>query len=99
MGNDAWVSLCGFSKYEARHHSLDIIQGPETNERSLKDMIEPLLVGDEVDTVVTNYTKSGRKFHNYIRAGPLVDTKNHITHFVGVLQELSEQPEHSGTAQ
>jgi len=41
---------------------------------------------------LTNYTKEGREFRNRIRVGPLYDASGeHITHFVGVLEELKEQ--------
>jgi len=88
--NDAWVSMCGFSKEEARNSSLAMIQGPETNKGGIQAMISDLREGNETFAVIANYTKSGRKFHNYVRAGTLIDAQNHITHFVGVLQELSE---------
>jgi len=91
--NDAWVGMCSFSKEEARNSSLAMIQGPETNKGGIKAMIRDLREGNETFAVMANYTKSGRKFHNYVRAGTLIDTQNRITHFVGVLQELSEPPD------
>ena len=99
--NDAWVGLCGYSKEEARqHHSLQMLQGPGTNPRAVNSMLDQLVHGNEADTLVTNYTKMGRKFYNHLRAGPLYDESNEkITHFVGVLDEVTEQPEYFHVAQ
>ena len=92
--NDAWVGLCGYSKEEARHHSLRILQGPATNPRAVNFILDQLMNGEEAETLVTNYTKVGRKFYNYVRAGPLYDANDKISHFVGVLEEAPEQPEY-----
>lgn len=92
--NDAWVGLCGFSKEEARNQSLSLIQGPDTNQRALDMMVEELLHGREATTLVTNYDKKGRKFYNKLKAGPIKDSNDNITHLVGILQEVSEQPEY-----
>lgn len=93
--NDAWVGLCGYSKEEARHHSVgSLLKGPETNQDALTHMLDDLLHGKEATTVITNYTKSGRKFHNKLRVGPLKDVHNEITHFVGVLQEVHDLQDH-----
>mmetsp|Transcript_18267 Transcript_18267/g.26225 ORF Transcript_18267/g.26225 Transcript_18267/m.26225 type:complete len:321 (+) Transcript_18267:174-1136(+) len=90
--NDAWVGLCGYSKEEARHKSLQLIQGPATDRRVLDGMLAELLDGRETSTTVTNYTKNGRKFLNKLRAGPIRDVHDRITHFVGILEEINEHP-------
>jgi PAS domain S-box-containing protein len=92
--NDAWVGLCGFSKEEARHSSLNLIQGTGTNTQALDFMLQDLLHGQESQTLVTNYTKTGRKFYNMLRAGPIRDANDTITHFVGVLTEVHEEPDY-----
>eukprot|EP00545_Synedropsis_sp_CCMP1620_P014234 CAMPEP_0119015606 /NCGR_PEP_ID=MMETSP1176-20130426/11289_1 /TAXON_ID=265551 /ORGANISM="Synedropsis recta cf, Strain CCMP1620" /LENGTH=317 /DNA_ID=CAMNT_0006968913 /DNA_START=133 /DNA_END=1086 /DNA_ORIENTATION=+ len=92
--NDAWVGLCGYSKEEARHSSLNMIQGSGTNTQSLDFMLQDLLHGQESQTLVTNYTKTGRKFYNMLRAGPIHDANDRITHFVGVLTEVTEDPDY-----
>lgn len=92
--NDAWIALCGYTKQEARHHSLSMIQGPDTNNTELKSMVQLLLAGQRAETLVTNYTKMGRKFYNHVRAGPIFNADKKITHFVGVLEEVTEQPDY-----
>mmetsp|Transcript_24778 Transcript_24778/g.36713 ORF Transcript_24778/g.36713 Transcript_24778/m.36713 type:complete len:388 (-) Transcript_24778:122-1285(-) len=92
--NDTWENLCGYSQNECRGKSLDCIQGPETNKSAITALIAQLLKGEEAGTLMTNYTKEGRKFHNRLRVGPLKNTGGKITHFVGVLKEVNELGEH-----
>ncbi|KAI2493336.1 PAS domain-containing protein [Fragilaria crotonensis] len=94
--NDAWVGLCGYTKEEARQRSLAMLHGPETNVAALRAMEEQLVhaADKEATAHVVNYTKVGRKFYNQLRAGPLYDANGSITHFVGVLQEVFQEPEY-----
>lgn len=87
--NDTWVGLCGYTQEEAKDQTLRLIQGPETDVSSLDTILGELLKGNEASTVVTNYHKSGRKFVNHLRARPLLDAENNVTHFVGVLEEMA----------
>ena len=48
-----------------------------------------LLNKKNVDAVLTNYNKWGRKFHNHLTVDPVVCTQTQdITHFIGVLKEI-----------
>jgi hypothetical protein len=49
--------------------------------------------GQDAGTVLVNYNKDGRKFHNRLRACPLTEASQNngrevITHFLGVLVEV-----------
>jgi PAS domain S-box-containing protein len=94
--NDSWESLCGFTPNECRGKTLRIIQGPETNESAITNLMSKLLRGEEAGTVLTNYDKDGRKFLNRLRVGPLKNQLGQITHFVGVLKEITEMDENFG---
>lgn len=94
--NDSWEKLCGFTPDECRGKTLRIIQGPETNESAITNLMSKLLRGEEAGTVLTNYDKHGRKFHNRLRVGPLKNQLGQITHFVGVLKEITEMDENFG---
>lgn len=91
--NDTWEQLCGYTPNECRGKTLRIIQGPETNESAITNLMSKLLKGEEAGTLLTNYDKNGRKFLNRLRVGPLKNSLGQITHFVGVLKEVSEMDE------
>ena len=84
--NDAWTGLCGFTPKEAEGKSLkDLIQGPDTDTSSLREMVEELMTGYEAKAITTNYTKAGRPFQNMLRVGRMTNDK----YLVGVLREMT----------
>jgi PAS domain S-box-containing protein len=86
--NKAWEDLCGYTFVESKGKTLgDLLKGPETDTCAATALVFQLMNGEEAGTVLTNYTKSGRKFRNRLRVGPLVDESGRTSHFVGVLQE------------
>ena len=91
--NHSWEQLCGYTQKECRGETLRCIQGKETNKSAVTALMAQLLKGEEAGTLLTNYTKDGRKFHNRLMLGPLKNNDGLITHFVGVLKEVNEQGE------
>jgi PAS domain S-box-containing protein len=89
--NGPWEKLCGFSLEECQGDTLSIIQGPETDRATLTMMLSRVLDGseDKVGAEVINYDRDRRAFRNRLTMGPLKDDKGNVTHFVGMLQELS----------
>jgi PAS domain S-box-containing protein len=89
--NEAWENLCGYTREECKGRSVGkLLQGPETDMKNVTALLSKLLVGEEANTVLTNYTKSGRKFKNSIRVGPVVDEMGKTVNFVGLLREVNE---------
>jgi PAS domain S-box-containing protein len=94
--SSCWEKLCGYTYVESKGKTLgELLQGPETNAAAATGLITQLLNGEaEAGTTLTNYTKSGRRFRNRIRVGPLFHSDNNgrntVTHFVGVLQEVQD---------
>lgn len=92
--NAAWEGLCGYTHVESKGESLGtLLGGEETETSAITALIHQLFVhGEEATTVLTNYTKDGRKFRNRLSVGPLYDEEtNEVSHYVGVLKEVSMQ--------
>lgn len=88
--NSAWEELCGYSRSECEGESLSMIQGPETDQSAVTAMLNQLMKGEECGLVLTNYKKDGSTFRNRLRVAPLIDdVSGMITHFVGVLRDVS----------
>ena len=96
--NPAWEHLCGYTLDECHGKTLQCIQGPETNSSAVTALMSQLLRGEEAGTVLTNYTKNGRKFQNRLQVKPLKDEFSRITHFVGVLREVMDSRESFGNS-
>lgn len=93
--NTAWEGLCGYPFVECQGKTLgSLLGGPETDKSAVTAVVSQLLRGEEAGTVLTNYTKDGRKFRNRLRVGPLKDG-DLTTHFVGVLQEIHDEDRRS----
>lgn len=99
--NDAWVGLCGYTREEAINKNLgSMLQGDETDLNVIQDMVSTLHKEHYSEAIVTNYTKSGRKFRNHLKVGVLSSTtdSNNTSNssnkmeneqfFVGVLEEI-----------
>lgn len=92
--NGAWEGLCGYSRNEAIGRNVgDLLQGPETNMDVAKDMIRSLREQGFSETILTNYTKTGRKFTNRVKIGMLPapqSTNSNESFLVGVLYDTDE---------
>lgn len=87
--NDAWTRLCGYSNDQTHGKTLGMIQGHDTDNKSVEDLVSLLQKGKSVDAVLINYNKWGRKFHNQLAVNPvLCNETQSITHFIGVLKEI-----------
>jgi PAS domain-containing protein len=94
--NAAWENLCGYTKAEAVHGSLALIQGPDLNRERTEPMAQ--MIQRVVETcqpqeiVLVNYSKSGRPFTNHLVVGPLHLKSKHSREraqfLVGVLEEV-----------
>jgi len=93
--NTAWENLCGYTREECQGHPLGrLLQGPETDMSNVSTLLSKLLAGEEARTILTNYSKHGRKFQNNIRVGPIVDEMGKTINFVGVLREVEVDEDH-----
>jgi PAS domain S-box-containing protein len=89
--NQTWENLCGYSFVESKGKTLgSLLRGDDTDQLATTAMISRLLSGEEAGATLTNYTKSGRRFRNRVRIGPIFDETERVTHFVGVLQEIHD---------
>jgi len=102
--NEAWEKMCGYTSAEVIDHTLDCIQGPETNVTLATSSVAKLLVADQVveetssntavepiDMYLINYKKDGSPFTNHLTIGTMtLNEDNDEPHFlVGVLEEIS----------
>ena len=88
--NDAWTKLCGFSAEEAVGKTLAILQGPDTEKGEVADLVRGCEDGHATSALLTNYTKEGDKFQNFLRVFPLTeDDGTKVSHMLGVLQNVN----------
>jgi PAS domain S-box-containing protein len=101
--NAAWENLCGYNKAEAVHGSLSLIQGPDWNREQAEQMEQMIQRVVETlqpqETVLVNYSKSGRPFTNHLTVGPLHLESKHsqeqLQFLVGILEEVPGEGNYS----
>lgn len=92
--NHAWENLCGYTKQEALHQTLRLLQGPHSNLETANTVAKKLDATHEPqECYLVNYTKSGREFINHVRAGPLFLNENDSAplYMVGIVEEVDRE--------
>ncbi|KAH8075612.1 PAS domain-containing protein [Aureococcus anophagefferens] len=86
----AIADLCGFTAEEAVGKTLAILQGPDTEKGEVADLVRGCEDGHATSALLTNYTKEGDKFQNFLRVFPLTeDDGTKVSHMLGVLQNVN----------
>ena len=69
--NELWLSHCGYTREEVVGRTAKMLQGPETEEISLRSLLSFSARREKVCVSVTNYTKSGCKMINVVSLWPV----------------------------
>ena len=65
--NRSWSALCGFPAEEAVGHTFEIVQGPATSRKSLRELGANLTEGMSTAQLIINYRKGGEPFINFLQ--------------------------------
>jgi len=110
--NERWENLTGFKGQEVvGKRSCSILQSPggsssidpsaltkEKNRKEMNQLMGPVLFQRPSCSMVTNYTKTGRRYKQYVTIYPL-STDSNVTHYFGsttFVQWLDDQSEGQG---
>ena len=69
--NDLWLQVCGFSREEVVGRTMEIIQGPETEQDRVAGLMDHVRRRQPFNTVLTNYAKTGQPFRNDLHVEPV----------------------------
>ena len=88
--NPAFERITGYSAAEALGRNCRFLQGAEREEPELA-VLRALLHGEKEGRVtLRNYRKDGTLFYNELHVAPVRSAKGRVTHFVGVLNDITE---------
>ena len=102
--NAAWERLCGFTKHEALHRTLSILQGPDTNvdlaESTVRAVVDQQHINKSIDNnnkdmYLINYRKNGSPFKNHVTIAPCpleLNNGHSVDLLVAVLEEVNTVP-------
>ena len=101
--NAAWERLCGFTKHEALHQTLSILQGPDTNVDLADSTVRAIVdqqhqhngTSMDKDMYLINYRKNGSPFKNHVTMAPCpleLNNGHSVELLVAVLEEVQTVP-------
>ncbi|MFW5748679.1 MAG: PAS domain S-box protein [Chloroflexota bacterium] len=89
--NTAFTKLTGYTLGEVVGRNCRFLQGDDHDQPGLMTLKAALK--ERVDCTVTlrNYRKDGRLFWNELRISPIYDPLGHVTHFIGVQNDITDR--------
>ncbi|MGP9765328.1 EAL domain-containing protein [Halomonas sp. AOP13-D3-9] len=92
--NAAFERITGYSRSQALGRNCRFLQGEETDPATIKQLKVGVAEQREVHVVIRNYRRDGTVFWNDLYISPVLDESGHVTHFIGVQNDISEQREY-----
>lgn len=88
--NPAFERMTGYTVAEVLGKNCRFLQGEDLDQPDLKKLRALIREQREGRVVLRNYHKNGDLFWNELYISPVKDHNNRITHFVGVLNDITE---------
>jgi diguanylate cyclase (GGDEF)-like protein/PAS domain S-box-containing protein len=88
--NPAFERITGYSAGEVHGHNARFLQREDRDQSGLQEIRLALAKQTEGHAVVRNYRKDGSLFWNDLHIAPVRDELGEVTHFVGILNDITE---------
>lgn len=92
--NDAFVSRVGYLLQEVIGKTMRVLQGPETDIRSLRRISSLMKKREPITAELLNYTKTGASFWVRISINPVMDDSQNLSRWVMVQTDISVHKEY-----
>jgi len=89
--NAALSRITGYTREELLGGDMRMLQGPGTDPAAVEKIRHAIAVGDICQITLKNYRKNGAAFWNELLISPVTDDLGRITHFIGVLTDVTER--------
>lgn len=91
--NAGFERITGYSASEVLGRNCSFLQGSETNQTTLDKLRTAIREEHECVVELLNYRKDGLPFWNRFAITPVRNSKAQVTHYIGVLSDISERKE------
>jgi len=91
--NKAFLRMTGYSLQELLGHNCRIMQNNDSDQEDIHELRAALQSKRDAHAILRNYRKDGSLFWNEIYISPIQDQQGRITHYVGVLNDVTHRVE------
>ncbi|HWO99999.1 MAG TPA: PAS domain S-box protein [Methylococcus sp.] len=89
--NPALSRITGYSREELMHHSMRMLQGPDTDPEAIEKIRGAIRAGQPCEVTLKNYRKDGTLFWNELLISPVRDEEGVVTHYIGIQTDVTER--------
>ncbi len=89
--NKAFERITGYSTAEALGRSPGLLVGADPLQRGVAEIRAAVKAQHEAEVVLRSHRKDGSPFWSELSIAPVRDTAGMVTHFVGVINDISER--------
>jgi len=89
--NQPWCEMCGYSLEEVEGLTNNILQGPETDQALLDELMASVRRGEPASATLVNYKKGGVRFVNQVQVMPVYNDDDELEQFMAMLHEVDEK--------
>ena len=89
--NPAFERMTGYTRGELLGRNCRFLQGPDTDQTAIDTIRTDISAGRETQATLLNYRKDRSPFWNELRLTPVHDRIGNVTHYVGILEDVTEQ--------
>ena len=86
--NQPWCVMCGYTQEEVEGMPNSILQGPETDQAILQDLMSSVQRGEPTSATLVNYKKGGVRFVNQVTVTPVYNDEDELEQFMAMLHEV-----------
>ncbi len=91
--NEAFLRITGYSMQELLGHNCRIMQNNDRDQSDISELRTALQSNRDAHAILRNYRKDGSLSWNEIYISPIHDQQGRITHYVGVLNDVTHRVE------
>ncbi len=89
--NAAFTRITGYTASDIPGIKLSCLQGADTDSDTVSQIREAIASQRSFQSEILNYKKDGTPFWNLMSISPIRDTEGIVTHYVGILADITEQ--------
>ena len=89
--NTSFATITGYSEAQVLGRNCNFLKGPDTDPVTVAAIRTALHRPAEFSGEILNYRQDGTAFWNGLTISPLLDAQGALTHFIGIMRDITER--------